>query len=73
MSIKVFLISEAFVARFLLSVDVLRLLVFLERVEMSEKLGSLGRNGIVERDVYIESTWSLESIIESVRVVCRSE
>jgi len=47
MSIKVFLISEAFVARFLLSVDVLRLLVFLERVEMSEKLGSLGRSGIV--------------------------
>ena len=73
MSIKVFLISEAFVACFLLSVDVLRLLVFLERVEMLEKLGSLGRNGIVERDVYIESTWSLESIIESVRVVCRSE
>jgi len=73
MNIKVFLINEAFAACFLLILEVSRLLVFLERVEMSEKLGSLGRNGIVERDVYIESTWSLESIIESVRVVCRSE
>lgn len=47
MNIKVFLINEASAACYLLILEVSRLLVFLERVEMSEKLGSLGRNGIV--------------------------
>jgi hypothetical protein len=71
MSIEVFLINEAFVASFLLAFGVWGPLVFLERVEMFEELGRLGSAGIVKGDVNVESTWSLESIIESVGMIGR--
>ena len=73
MGIEVFLIDEAFAAVFFLAFGVWGLLVFLERVEMFEELGSLGWNGIVEGNVDVKSTWSLESIIKSVGVIRGSE
>ena len=73
MSIEVFLINEAFVAFFFLAFGLWGLLVFLERVEMFEKVGGLGWTGIVKGNMDIESARSLEGIVESVGVVCGSE
>jgi hypothetical protein len=73
MSIEIFLVDEAFVASFFLPLDILGFLVFFERVEMFEKVGSLGWNGIVKGNVDVESARSLESIIKSVGVICGSE
>jgi len=73
MSMEVFLVNEAFAAFFFLAFGVWSLLVFLERVEMFEELGSLGWNGIVEGNVDVKATWSLESIIKSVGVIRGSE
>jgi len=69
--IEVFLVNEAFVASFFSILVILRLLVFLERVEMFEKLSSLSWNGIVQGNVDVESTWALESIIKSVGMIGR--
>jgi hypothetical protein len=73
MSIEVFLVIEAFVASFFLAFGIWGLLVFLERVKMFEKVGSLGWNGIVKGNVDVESARSFESIIKSVGVICGSE
>jgi len=73
MGIEILLIDEAFAAFFFLAFGVWGLLVFLERVEMLEKVGSLSWNGIVKGNVDVESTWSLKSIIKSVGVICGSE
>jgi hypothetical protein len=73
MGFEIFLINEAFAASFLFMLDVLGFLIFLERVEMFEKVGSLGWHGIVQRNVDVESAWSLESIIKSVRIIRGSE
>jgi hypothetical protein len=69
MGIEVFLVGKAFGVSFLLVSGFLRLLVFLKWVEMLEELGSLGWYGIVQGYMDIESTRSLERIIESVGVV----
>jgi hypothetical protein len=71
MGFEIFLINEAFVASFLLAIESLSLLVFLERVEMFEKVGSLGWTGIVKGNMDIKSAWSLEGIVKPVGVVGR--
>ena len=73
MDIEVFLVDEAYVACFFLAFEIWDFLVFLERVEMFEEVGSLSWAGIVQRNVDVEAAWSLESIIKSVGVICRSE
>jgi len=73
MGIEVFLVDEAFVACFFLAFEIWDFLVFLKRVEMFEKVGSLSWAGIVQRNVDVESPWSLESIIKSVWIICGGE
>jgi hypothetical protein len=73
MGIEIFLINEAFAAFFFLAFGVWGLLVFLERVEVFEKVGSLGWTGIVKGNVDVESARSLEGIVKPVGVVCGSE